>query len=593
MIFLFTSLFIFYFTNSYRRAHDHYRYTSTGLFFDIYFANEDDGWLVGVYGTISITHDGGQSWERHYLGGNPTLRQIQFVSEQVGWVRGLGEIYKSTDGGLTWNLQTDALDYVESFYFVNETMGWAITSWIIYSLLITRDGGNSWSPQITLPNLAFPAWNALRDVSFINESHGWVLSQGGISGSNFSTTILHTNNSGESWETYSSTINMSANKIYFKDHLNGWAFGAPGALFHTNDSGITWSNQSSYTEETLQDIYFLNGSIGWICGTNGTILYTENGGVNWTNYSSSSLEMDLNAIYFHDEIKGWAVPSNPGILQSHDGGNQWQYYYYLYPFFFSNSWIWVLITADTVLMIAGTWSVKNFKKIKRTRMVQKIKGALNTFEASIFNVKNTFNRVTSIFILLGLFYGLGLFSTLIHESGHAFASLLAGGFTDHIEVNLNLSGLAYTRFPPLSPSYILCYTSGLLAEVIIGISLMALCFKIKRNRRFFFAIALIISYVFIINPLINFIFVPYFIFYCDASLLALYIGVPLSLISLIFIPFFIISIIITGIIIDKFYKTHLDSRRGFLFIFLISFLFYFGLTFLFSATGAIFTIILS
>jgi hypothetical protein len=53
---------------------------------DVYFLNEQIGWVVGSGGTYLKTNDGGKSWtkEKNFTG--DTIRQVYFTGEQTGWL---------------------------------------------------------------------------------------------------------------------------------------------------------------------------------------------------------------------------------------------------------------------------------------------------------------------------------------------------------------------------------------------------------------------------------------------------------------------------------------------------------------------------
>jgi photosystem II stability/assembly factor-like uncharacterized protein len=81
---------------------------------DLYFINEDTGWVVGekvggsyVRGVIFHTTDGGLSWHEQMNVLFSPLLDIKFLPNGVGYVVGWHEkIIKTTDGGNSWTLLT-------------------------------------------------------------------------------------------------------------------------------------------------------------------------------------------------------------------------------------------------------------------------------------------------------------------------------------------------------------------------------------------------------------------------------------------------------------------------------------------------------
>jgi photosystem II stability/assembly factor-like uncharacterized protein len=158
-----------------------------GGFLDIHFKDENTGLITGIGGSVYKTINSGNSWNKIYLQPNnygdfnkisvinnqycfvvedgkrvykstnygDTWDSIGFLtganhpytcrfsSLQTGWVGGTyGEIFKSTNGGATWNPQyvnTTNIGYIWSFGFLSDTVGWAIGG--NTKLLFTTTGG--------------------------------------------------------------------------------------------------------------------------------------------------------------------------------------------------------------------------------------------------------------------------------------------------------------------------------------------------------------------------------------------------------------------------------------------------------------------
>jgi photosystem II stability/assembly factor-like uncharacterized protein len=86
----------------------------------VFFEDESAGWVGGgeispdVAGWVHRTSDGGASWSERTLDSPWPIREIHFVSPDVGWAAGgniysaVGGLYFSDDGGMTWNLDLDS-----------------------------------------------------------------------------------------------------------------------------------------------------------------------------------------------------------------------------------------------------------------------------------------------------------------------------------------------------------------------------------------------------------------------------------------------------------------------------------------------------
>src|ERR1700730_7346959 len=67
-------------------------------------ADGQRGWVVGEYGTILQTRDGGSTWTRQTSGTQSWLSSVSFAADnQRGWVVGeKGTIQQTRDGGASW-----------------------------------------------------------------------------------------------------------------------------------------------------------------------------------------------------------------------------------------------------------------------------------------------------------------------------------------------------------------------------------------------------------------------------------------------------------------------------------------------------------
>ncbi|VAW59776.1 hypothetical protein MNBD_GAMMA11-524, partial [hydrothermal vent metagenome] len=116
---------------------------------DIWFFDEQNGWLVNSSGYVCKTTDAGNCWQpKFYLcpgsTGKPYLRCMGWASPQVGWfgsVTGIGDdglknpdnylntlLHQTRDGGETWqpvlNLPRATSAGICGFYAVNEQVAY-------------------------------------------------------------------------------------------------------------------------------------------------------------------------------------------------------------------------------------------------------------------------------------------------------------------------------------------------------------------------------------------------------------------------------------------------------------------------------------
>lgn len=114
---------------------------------------------VGAFGTLLSTSDGGGNWSKHELKWDtlieqivkeagyvePNLNAIYFNSSESGWIVGeFGLVIHTKDGGKTWVSQRYGNDLPQLYAIqFQDDRAWAIGQ--AGSVIQTRDGGQRWS----------------------------------------------------------------------------------------------------------------------------------------------------------------------------------------------------------------------------------------------------------------------------------------------------------------------------------------------------------------------------------------------------------------------------------------------------------------
>ena len=236
--------------------------------YNIYFVDENVGYITGGRGTILKTEDGGKTWARKMArsdtpgrggrrgGIRANLMGIQMINETTGFIAGSeNTILKTTDGGETWVGSSERArvgetrNNLENIWFVSPTTGWVIGSF--GTLLYTADGGENWDK---------------RDPGFDNNLFG----------------------------------------IYFIDENTGWICGQESLILHTTDGGTTWNQQKTEAIDDLHDIIFVDAMVGWAVGGYNTILHTTDGGKTWTA-SNIPGSANLKGVHATDQNHCWTV----------------------------------------------------------------------------------------------------------------------------------------------------------------------------------------------------------------------------------------------------------------------------------------------
>lgn len=247
---------------------------------------------------------------------NKAFSSICFPSESIGYAIAYNsadsnsEIFKTTNGGNNWTICSNYTDILNSIYFTDINVGYAVGS--NGAIAKTTNGGANWITQTSTTS------NYLNSVCFIG-NNGWAV------GNNNS--IQHTTNGGAKWTSQSvGSGSYNFNSIYFVNASIGYICGndisnSIGCIFKTTNGGMNWTPQSTNSLDYLNSIYFIDANVGFAVGQNGSMLYTTNGGLNWFN--KIICNPNLYSVCFVDSNNGYVVGDVGTILKTIDGGLNW------------------------------------------------------------------------------------------------------------------------------------------------------------------------------------------------------------------------------------------------------------------------------
>jgi photosystem II stability/assembly factor-like uncharacterized protein len=169
------------------------------VLYDVQFFDENTGFVVGEFGKLFKTTDGGKSWvgKQASLVGDeyffefdlPTFFDVQFLNREVGYAVGLeGRIAKTTDGGETWAWQHHGVeDYDAPMYSASVLPNGTV--WVVGSSgqVVTAPGGG----EFQRGSFGTQVNNWIREVEFFDDNHGWVVGGFGF--------IMSTEDGGKTW----------------------------------------------------------------------------------------------------------------------------------------------------------------------------------------------------------------------------------------------------------------------------------------------------------------------------------------------------------------------------------------------------------
>lgn len=339
---------------------------------------------VGDQGTILMSFDTGATWNIHQIPTISNFRSFCHTDSLTFYIaggeqNGRGQIYKSSDGGQSWNLLFDTIPWTfHAIHFPTDSIGYVAGS--TGRILKTTDAGQSWTPLVTGSVSNFVC------MQFLNADTGYA------GGTNYG--LYKTTNGGLSWSLVNSYPQNNCYSLYFYNDTLGWASSYSGRIFRTIDGGLSWLqqlNQGNNEEITqfsfnsptrgiaVSDAYFyktFNGTTwtatfayagmnmkGVALNSNSTIFICADGGgmrlaQNFSNtYTNPNTGFGLGSntsIKFADPLNGWVCGDNGRMGKTSDGGNTWLYDT---ANFFTNFYDLAAITAQKAIAVGSNGEV--------------------------------------------------------------------------------------------------------------------------------------------------------------------------------------------------------------------------------------------
>ncbi|MCH8305962.1 MAG: T9SS type A sorting domain-containing protein [Candidatus Marinimicrobia bacterium] len=295
--------------------------------YDVYFVDENNGWIVGDSSIILHTKNGGEEWiEQISPVDSVIFEKIYFPNAQDGYIVGWeGTILYTKNGGETWVRSEIGLDYpILDLSFINADTGWAVGADFFGErkngiILNTKDGGVTWEIQFESDTTKPYSPLFFFAIEFNDSLNGWAFASNFFD--NFSSTYLYrTTDGGIEW-------NITGTEIYaplweISVH-NDTIWGGGAAFASSNDGGENWSTDSliQHTFFTIQDVKLINGCKGWVLGnkfgehSGSVIINTEDCGATWIDKLSQQNPI-LKSLYILDNYGAWAVGVS-GVIMSY------------------------------------------------------------------------------------------------------------------------------------------------------------------------------------------------------------------------------------------------------------------------------------
>ena len=257
------------------------------------FPTEDEGWAVGHSGVILHSSDGGESWEHQFDGRDGVPQVVDYYETQIAEMEERIENTEDEDkvADLEWemddlvfnkeDLQADLKEFgpwhpLLDVWFENEDHGFAVGAYgHIYR---TRDGGETW--QTRMGSIDNPNRFHLNGITGVEGGDLYIAGESGF--------VFRSTNNGQSWE----QLEPGYPGSFFGVVGTGvegevLAYGLRGNIYRSA-GGEEWESVDSGTSRTLNSAYANDeGEIAMV-GNDGAVVYSDDGGESFSTFTRPS-----------------------------------------------------------------------------------------------------------------------------------------------------------------------------------------------------------------------------------------------------------------------------------------------------------------
>lgn len=269
-----TLIIIPWFKLSFGQAWQNLTPDQNASFMDLAILDANTCYAVGLKGLVYKTTDGGTTWNQQSTGSSDNITSVYAISGVVYATTESGRILRNSDGASWESFSMEGL-FGNEVYFYNSSKGY-LTGGVKGKIGISDNAGASW--QIVETN--YPG--LIRKVQFVSETEGFALAQEYNKQSNSASgVVLKTTDGGVSWTKVHEEANGKLNDLNFTSATQGLIVGHNGLILKTTD-GVTFSTVASGTTRSLNAVTSTNQYVFYAVGIKGTLLKSTNGGVTWS-----------------------------------------------------------------------------------------------------------------------------------------------------------------------------------------------------------------------------------------------------------------------------------------------------------------------
>ncbi len=289
---------------------------------DVSFWNARLGW-TGGYGGLFRTEDGGLTWQRMKPAGgwyHLAMTGPQEVWLVEGWhPGGYGRafLWHTTDNGATWQEVEQGKIAGYADFFARANLRWVLTG--DHPSLCSEDGGVTWREERFGGLLHGNSRIAI--PGDVPTDGGFTVYVAGHYQHKFR--LVKSTDGGQKWSLLpvpEGAIGVGG-ALFFVTTQRGWVGGYAGEVAFTDDGGETWESRNLPTDQRVMSLWFDQSGHGFaaVVNTNifrfrDTLYETHDAGRTWTPVMGGARFVE--AIFALGPGQVWCVGDVPGFIQN-------------------------------------------------------------------------------------------------------------------------------------------------------------------------------------------------------------------------------------------------------------------------------------
>lgn len=301
----------------------------------VHYLNDKEIIFINAGGSIYKSYDGGMTWQLKKYYPNNYLAEMEFLDDKIGFVRTQNSnlepnvLIYTNDGGETWNENDVSIYTVNSFLPVSQSVLLKATTGSIQRL---DNFYNDWKITYNIPTFTDSGYDytSIEPYGSIKKllklDNGNIIALGTNENAFYHNIlddslsyILKSKDLGLTWDTLWIGLKDFINEIVFVNDSTGWMI-SDTSLFKSSNGGRTWSIQNAINDGTSYKGLYANGDYIYLLTYYNKFIKSTNSGVSWSindfNFTN------LSSTVFNDDNNGFVF--GEGLYKTNNSGQSWE-----------------------------------------------------------------------------------------------------------------------------------------------------------------------------------------------------------------------------------------------------------------------------